>query len=105
MVDLLILFVVAVIAFIAGWVQREQYAKYVLSKLLDSVEETEDDSDSPIKIKIEKHIDSFFVYSMETDSFMAQGSSRTELEKNLSTRYPGKKFAATQENLKEVGFI
>jgi hypothetical protein len=35
---------------------------------------------------------------------MAQGTNRKELEDNLDKRYPGKRFAATPDNLKEIGF-
>jgi hypothetical protein len=36
---------------------------------------------------------------------MAQGKSIKELENNLASRYPGKRFGATNDNLKEVGFL
>jgi hypothetical protein len=35
---------------------------------------------------------------------MAQGATRKELEQNLEKRFPGKRFAARSENLKDVGF-
>jgi hypothetical protein len=35
---------------------------------------------------------------------MAQGKTRKELEENLSKRFPGKFFAAEEDNLIEVGF-
>ena len=57
-----------------------------------------------LPIKIEKVEHGYFVYSLPDNTFMAQGSNRKELEDNLDKRYPGKKFAATPDNLKEVGF-
>ena len=35
---------------------------------------------------------------------MGQGSSRKELEKDLADKFPGKRFLADADNLKEVGF-
>jgi hypothetical protein len=35
---------------------------------------------------------------------MAQGATRKELENNLEKRFPGKRFAARPENLRDVGF-
>ena len=57
-----------------------------------------------LPIKIEKVQHGYFVYSIPDNTFMAQGTNRKELEENLDKRYPGKKFAATPDNLKEVGF-
>lgn len=93
------------VAFRLGWTARELHAKKILSELAKMAEEHAKETDKSIRIKIEKSDHGFFVYSMEDDTFMAQGSTRSELEENLVARYPGKTFAAKHENLIEVGFL
>lgn len=103
--DIIVTIFIAVLFFAIGWNTRERYAHYVLNKVLSKVQEhVEEKDDSLIPISIEVHNDTFFVYNLEDKSFMAQGSSRKELEANLIARYPDKHFAATTENLKAVGF-
>lgn len=93
-------------AFRIGWKAREVHAKHVLSKFTEEVlENAEKEESNIVRVKIERFNDHFFVYNMEDHSFMAQGSDRKELEKNLADRYPGKKFAAKEENLVEMGFL
>jgi hypothetical protein len=46
-----------------------------------------------------------FVYDKETKQFMAQGSSKEDVEKVLVERFPGKRFACPESILKEVGFL
>ena len=57
-----------------------------------------------IPIKIEIHKDVYYVFNKESDEFMGQGATRKELEDELAKRHPDKRFIATPENLKEVGF-
>lgn len=90
-------------AFRVGWKAREVHAMRLVGELTQAVEQ-EEETETPIRVVIEKHSDGFFVYNMEDHSFMAQGSDRNELEKNLISRYPGKNFAANHDNLIEVGF-
>ena len=87
-----------------GWALRERHATRTLERFLKQAqEETEEDSEL-IHIVIEKHNDTFFVYDSETKSFMAQGSTKEELEENLKKRYPDQRFACQEKILKEVGF-
>ena len=46
-----------------------------------------------------------YVYDKDTKQFMAQGSSKEDVEKVLVERFPGKRFACHESVLKEVGFI
>ena len=104
LLNIIILTVVWVIAFVMGWHAREKHAERVISRYIEQAEQlSEEDSDSLIRIAIEKHNDAFYVYSMDDKTFMAQGQNRKELEAALEARYPGKKFAASPENLMEVG--
>lgn len=101
--------IIVVVGFVAGWYAREWHATIVMNRFVEKFEERAKDAleeirENLIKIKIEKHNDMLFVYGLEDDEFMAQGSTRKELEDNLRKRYPGKSFAAEADNLKEVGF-
>jgi hypothetical protein len=100
------LIVTFVLSFAFGWVLRELYAQHRINKLMTVVETAvkEDLKDKFIRIIIEQQNDMYYVYDAGDKSFMAQGSTRDELEKNLASRFPGKMFAAEPENLKNLGF-
>lgn len=107
--ELLILLIVAMVFARIGWGLRELYAIREVEKLDGILRETLEEELEEIKkkylpIKIEKVENGYFVYSLPDNAFMAQGTNRKELEDNLDKRYPGKKFAATPDNLKEIGF-
>jgi hypothetical protein len=87
-----------------GWTFREKVASYHVKKLLESLEEDEEES-TVMKIVIEKHNDTLFAYEKETSAFITQAKDREELEKKLSEVYPGKSFGVTPKNLIEIGFI
>jgi len=93
---------------VAGWNARERHAKRVVQQYLSEEESLDDELQEMKKkyqpIKIEKHDHGYFVYSLPENTFIAQGTTRQELEANLEKRFPGKRYAATPENLKEVGF-
>lgn len=107
--DILLIVAVAflmLLSFVAGWVAREVAASRRIDQLMAQMEETVEEhvKEHLIPIKIEHHDQMFYVYDLNNNTFMAQGQTRRELESNLEARYPGKKFAAKPENLKEVGF-
>jgi len=85
-----------------GWHARERHAKRTLDRFFAHIEEEAEKEvdDSIIPIIIEKHNDTFFVYKKETNEFMGQGKTKRELEQNLASRFPEKKFAADKENLR-----
>jgi len=105
MEDFLSIFGVFALGFILGWVLREELAKrrvdYIMKQLDQDLGEIEDEL---INIKIEQHSGQYYVFNKETDEFMAQAPTRKELEDSLASRFPDTRFAATPENLKEVGF-
>jgi hypothetical protein len=78
--------------------QVEKHFKHIQ----EFVEEQEEEQ---IHIIIEKHNDMLFVYDKETKQFMAQGTSKEDVEKVLVERFPGKRFACPESILKEVGFL
>lgn len=110
MEDFVMFIVVGIGSFLAGWYIREWYATFLMNRFLSRVEDRTLDAlekikQNVLKIKIEKHEDRLFVYSLDDHEFMAQGGTREELEDALRARYPGKTFAAEEANLKEVGFV
>jgi hypothetical protein len=102
----IIILVIGVLCGVAfGWNLREYVASAKLSKLLDQMEQDNQNlSEVLIPIIIEKHNDEYFVYDLKDKTFMAQGQTRWHLEKCLNDKFPGKTFAASPENLKEMGF-
>ena len=105
MEEFLSIFAVFALGFILGWVLREEMAKrrvdYIMKQLGEDLKQVAEDL---IQIKIERHSGVYYVFNKDTDEFMAQAPTRAELEDALAKRYPEKRFAATPENLKEVGF-
>lgn len=102
---ILIGFLLWVWGIIIGWRAREVYAKQQVQKYMtENLDESQDEEDNRIKIKIEKDDNGFFVYNYTTNEFMAQGKTRNQVEMALAKRYPGKQFAVTPTNLSETGF-
>lgn len=87
-----------------GWNLRERMAERVVKKFLEEMEDSAVDSENLINISIEKENNTYYVYDKEKNSFMGQATSRKELEDVLAERFPGKRFLADSDNLKEVGF-
>ena len=108
--DLLLIFLVCmffyVVGVVSGWRARERHAERVLSKFVEQAqEESKEVKKNMVRINIERHNDMFYVYDRDTNQFMAQGKTQTELEEILQKRFPGKRFGASEENLIEVGFL
>lgn len=103
--EFLSIFIVFALGFAMGWVTREEMAKRRVDRLMEQLgEDLQQVAQDLINIKIEQHSGVYYVFNKETDEFMAQAPTRKELEDALAKRYPDKRFAATPENLKEVGF-
>ena len=99
-------FVVWIMGAVSGWNAREKHAKTQVEKHFKHIQEfVEEQEEEQIHIIIEKHNDMLFVYDKETKQFMAQGTSKEDVEKVLVERFPGKRFACHESVLKEVGFI
>jgi hypothetical protein len=90
-----------------GWRMREEIAKHKMQKFIKYAQQMQEDDlpDNYIRVVIEKHNDTFFVYEEENKTFMAQANSKDDLDKSLRERFPGKMFAVKEENLIEVGFL
>jgi hypothetical protein len=106
MIEIIAVAVVGILGFYSGWKAREQAAARRVDELLEyaEAEALREIKENVIRISIEKHQDVYYVYNMDDQSFMAQGKDRKELESILASKYPGKSFAATKENLYEMGF-
>lgn len=106
MVEIIAVAVYGVICFFGGWVARERAAERHLNHIMDTVsgQVQEQVKKNLIHISIEQHNGMYYVYSLKDKTFMAQGATRKELEDMLADKYPEKSFAATHENLVEVGF-
>lgn len=105
MLEIVILFGVALVCYVAGilhgWHARE---RKLLREMVEEVRENvKQENQNVIRITIEKHNGRFFVYGKDDNVFMALGDTIEELEEALSTRYPGKRFAAHEDNLLEMG--
>ena len=105
--EYLFYFVFFIVGIFWGWKLREYRATQQIDKLFKEAEQQiqVETAVSPIRIMIEKHNDTFYVYSEDDQMFMAQGSTFKDVEETLTKRFPGKRFAADPENLKEVGYI
>jgi hypothetical protein len=103
--EILVLILVGIFLYIFGFKRgyefREKEARQKISDTLDSLEE--DFISSLIRVRVEKVNNYLFVYNDKTNEFMAQGKTEEELSEILKQRYPGKRFAASENNLKEVG--
>ena len=55
-------------------------------------------------VTIEKHGDMFLVYEKDTNKFLTQSTDQKELGENLKRMFPNKRFAASHQNMREVGY-
>jgi hypothetical protein len=102
--EFFLLFILAFfIGAVHGWNLREQHAKKFIESLAESAQEEEDDN--VVKIFIEQHKGQLFAYLKDNSRFIAQASTRNELEQKLNEAYPGKRFGVSHTNLLEIGFI
>ena len=102
MEDILVIFlyvaafcVIYLMGAVHGWNARERFAERRLRELTESLREDL----KLLPITIEKHNDTLFIYDKTTKQFLAQGTSAKEIEEALEKRYPGQKFACSNEEL------
>ena len=81
-----------------GWSAHERFMRKTMLNALVGFEE--EFVANRIKIKIEKHNDMLYVYEYDSNTFMAQGKTKQELETQLQEKFPGKMFAATTDDIK-----
>lgn len=99
--DYLLWVVIWILGAVYGWYARERQARKTIDRFITQVVGEQPDTEtSRIHVTIERHNGVFYVYDKDNNEFMAQGSTRKELEINLAKRYPNMHFAATSEDLK-----
>lgn len=54
-----------------------------------------------VQVSIEKHDGVIYVYDKHTKQFMAQGKDRKEVEQALADKFPGKRFAAPENEIEQ----
>lgn len=99
--------VVFIAAFVIGWQVRQYIAIKNIQRIIERLEQQEEqelekEQASLINIKIEQHGNTYYAYDLDNDTFLSQGTTREELENNLRERFPSKRFAAPEANLKEM---
>ncbi len=101
--EFLILLGALVVGFLAGWTGRERHAMNTIHKILEEAEQSESDAeDAPERIRLERHGEVIYAFTVENDTFIAQGSTLEELDDAIQKRFPGKKFLIKESNLEEV---
>jgi hypothetical protein len=102
----LLLVVVFFLGFYAGWKFRALYTALITKHYMENVQKQIEQQikNDYVYVTIEKHNDMFFVYDQTTNRFIVQAKDRDTLESELQKIFPGKRFACTPENLKEIGF-
>jgi len=97
-----------VIAFVWGYRFREYLAERKMNAIIKNLEVVMEDvqevQNNVLFVTIEKHGDTFLVYEKTSSKFLTQSSDRKELAENLKKMFPNKRFAASHQNLREVGY-
>lgn len=97
------------VAFIWGYRFREYLATKKMDTLIGILNEQAKEREQEIQknvmfVTIEKHNDMFLVYEKDTNKFLTQSTNQKELGENLKKMFPNKRFAASHQNLREVGY-
>jgi hypothetical protein len=104
--EIIILFIAALIGFAFGWHSREQWAIRQVHRLLESGELFKQDEDEPdvdrTKMRLERNGEVIYAFTVEDDSFIAQGKDLEDLDKAITARFPGKKFSVQEQNLIDI---
>jgi len=80
---------------------RERWAIRKLNNMLgdlnQKIQQTNDDD--KIQINIELKDSMIYIYNKETSMYLAHGATKDVVESMLLEKFPGKKFAASTEDL------
>jgi hypothetical protein len=104
--EFIVMAVVAIIVYVLGFKRGYEYRETLaVNKIQETIDRMEEEiTDTLVKVKLEKVQDVIYVYNEETSEFMAQGKDNESISVILKDRFPGKRFAADEDNLREVGF-
>ena len=109
--EFVILFGALIVGIYLGWEAREQWAIRQVRRLLEDGDinlskiETDEPEEERTKMRVEKHSDLLYAFTVEDDNFIAQGKDLEELDKAIQARFPGKKFSIQEDNLKDIGVV
>lgn len=92
-------FIIAIVIGIAwGWWAREHAARKHVEKMFsEHLEQPETDNESVLFVKVEKHGDSYYLFTEDTEEFVAQGKTLDEIREIVGKRYHGKKSIAIRK--------
>lgn len=97
-----------VVAFVWGYRFREYLAERKMNAIIKQIENVREDiqeaQDNILYLTIEKHEDTFLVYEKNSNKFLTQSNDQQQLADNLRKMFPNKRFAASYQNLREVGY-
>lgn len=107
MEEYIVYLAVFIVGTLVGWQFREITAVMRVKRMLKAYQEDvkriqEVEDSERMRVTIEKEQDTYYVYDM-SGTFLVQATNQKELEQALLDKFPGKTFAVTPENLKEVG--
>lgn len=83
-----------------GWKFREKVAMRNLKELNDVVNGGETfTKENSIMVKVEEANNTFYIFNHDTDSFITQGNTKSEIEDTLKKMYPDKNILMKQSSL------
>lgn len=90
--------------FVCGWLAVKLIVLARLKNILKAIrEEKETEETTTVGLIFERHGDQIYAYTDKTREFMAQGESKEQLVKILTTRFPNTSFTANSKNMEDVG--
>lgn len=101
---LALIFFAYVIGLNVGY-RAKEYDMAIEDLLLDEEESSVSEIKTELELLIEKHDGLYFVYDAASSKFLAHGKTKEQIETVLVSRFPNVQFSATEENLREVGFL
>ena len=104
------LFVAVVIAFYrVVTLAIETYQAYKALKNFDKkfeeelIKKLEEAKIKVIEVNIEKHQDTYYLFSKDNDQFIAQGKNKEEIVESIQVKYKGYRILTQQEQLDKFG--
>lgn len=102
---MLIFIIGTILGFVLGWYVLRVLINYKMKLILDNI------ANAPLPEKDYKRIDLDFMkkehmiycYNRDGDVFLASGTTKEEIMAVLSKKFPGTRFMARPDNLKDVG--
>ena len=100
--DILILCLAHAFGILIGWNLRERVAMKIVEKMMDDLQQVEEDKSEQTRMRLETHSGVIYAYTADGNDFIAQGKNLNELDKAIIARFPGKKFSVQEQNLIDI---